>query len=537
MKKRIYKVVIFFTLQLLICFHLIGEGLNAKDDFIDIADKAYVSKEYATAYNYYLKAEDECLKNNVSPKDIYFKMADLCKNTYNYDSAIFYLEKYSKEADDKNELNKVADKILEIYEVKTTNSQPKIDLTKKNKKKLKPAFLKKIKAFRGRYDFSKVCKMKQQTYRIKKPVAVVGVRGADELHLDAIKEYNNLQVNLEYFNFSDNEIRDFKQAGSLTQTSQRNKKDKKFHLTELIVSEEEEIKNGEQTAQILINSFRVQNRYCELDRIEKYPIEFNDNEFSNKDILAGRIYYINLLLKVISAETRRPDLKYKVDIFFDENINAFTTTSGYIFISEEFLKILDNEDELAAVLAHELSHIAKRHHGKSKTKTKAIDEVASLFLKKNKNKNLKKGVELLNKSLIKNSFERGDEYEADLQAVKYLLHLGYNPFALINVLDKFNKINRIRNKLVGSFLNNHPQPSDRIQRIRQFLMSYDETQYYNDSFFKRRERFEGFIMYKSEVDLTKIKTPPKSETRSSGVENKIEEKSKKEIKKLFKKWF
>lgn len=501
------------------------------EDFILKADASFKNKDYPSAFDNYILAENFSLKNNLSPKKIYEKLADLCEKTYNYDSALFYWNKFGELAEEKSEMEKSADNIMKIYDLQSNKKQP-ISLTKNKPTgfKLKP--LKENTTIR-------------QNFKVSKPVAVTGVRGADELHIDQTQTVENLEVNLSYYPFNEDEINNFIDDGNLNKLNNQNDNKNKFNLTELIVTEDEEINDGEITAQILINNFKSKNCYCDINELNNYPVIFIDNQYSNKEIASNRINYINFIFKILSLVTNRPDLKYKVDIFYDENPNAFTTPSGYVFISENFLTILENEEELAAILAHELSHITLRHNAKSIGKSKVINGVLDIFVK-NKNDMIKKGVNAINNTLIKNSFSRNEEYEADKQAVKFLIKLGYNPESLISVFKKFEINNRIKNKLAGSFLNNHPLPEDRINNLMPTTTEFMQNNSISEENIEiRKMRFENYMKFTSKIDSNVIKTAvteekeqKKEEKKSSdtGAEKKDKQKNKFNLKSLFSKF-
>ncbi|MEW5694116.1 MAG: M48 family metallopeptidase [Candidatus Hydrogenedentota bacterium] len=386
-------------------------------------------------------------------------------------------------------------------------------------RKLRPEILHRLKLQEGKHNLASIGTIERQTYEVATPVQVVGVRGADELKLEKEQTIDDLVVDLEYIVFSDEEIDAFIETGRLNKCEGEKEDKRKYRVAKWLTSEEEEIQTGEATAQVLINTFKKQNRYCSCKILKTYPVVFNDNEFSNLDIHLARIYYLNLLLQTIAEITTRPELKYKIDIFYDEKVNAFTTTSGYMFISEEFLNILENEDELAAVLCHEISHITLRHHSRGEAKKEMVDGVMGFALEDEAFK-YKIAGEVLNKTLIKNSFSRADEYEADKQAVTYLINLGYNPYHFISVLEKFENTKRIKNKIIGSFLNNHPEPQNRIDRIKKLLEDYDENSVDKDGFEIRRTRFEGYMRFGYEIRPKKDGASTRGEEQETRTKNK-----------------
>ena len=73
------------------------------------------------------------------------------------------------------------------------------------------------------------------------------------------------------------------------------------------------------------------------------------------------IDYVNGVAMLVGARTERYDLPYKVAILNDESINGFGMPGGYILISKGYLDRIEDEAELACVIAHEMAHISLFH--------------------------------------------------------------------------------------------------------------------------------------------------------------------------------
>src|ERR1019366_9453114 len=73
-------------------------------------------------------------------------------------------------------------------------------------------------------------------------------------------------------------------------------------------------------------------------------------------------HYVNQVGRWLALQTERPDLPWQVAVLDDSGVNAFAAPGGYIFITKGLLSRMRNEAELAGVLAHEISHVLKKHH-------------------------------------------------------------------------------------------------------------------------------------------------------------------------------
>ncbi len=71
--------------------------------------------------------------------------------------------------------------------------------------------------------------------------------------------------------------------------------------------------------------------------------------------------YVNLVGQVIASNTNRPELQYHFAVLNTDEINAYAAPGGYVFVTRGAILKMQDEAELAAVLAHEMTHINERH--------------------------------------------------------------------------------------------------------------------------------------------------------------------------------
>ena len=72
--------------------------------------------------------------------------------------------------------------------------------------------------------------------------------------------------------------------------------------------------------------------------------------------------YVNLVGKALAANSPGQSYNWTFGIIQTEDINAFAAPGGYIFVTKGLLRQLTNEDQLAAVLAHEIAHVRFKHY-------------------------------------------------------------------------------------------------------------------------------------------------------------------------------
>lgn len=174
--------------------------------------------------------------------------------------------------------------------------------------------------------------------------------------------------------------------------------------------------------------------------------------------------YVNQVGLWLALQTERPDLPWRFGVLDDDNINAFATPGGNIFITNGLLQRMNSEAELAGVLAHEIAHVLKKHHLeaiKKNARTSLLTDVAAHAAdRKGRNPAIAKlagaGTELYARGL-----DKDDEFEADRMGVVIAARAGYDPYGLPAVLQILQGIDPANSDLALMF-KTHPTPSDRL---------------------------------------------------------------------------
>jgi predicted Zn-dependent protease len=188
--------------------------------------------------------------------------------------------------------------------------------------------------------------------------------------------------------------------------------------------------------------------------------------------------YLNLLGQSLAMASDRPETfgGYHFLVLDSEEINAFAAPGGLIFVSRGLLRCADSEDTVAAILAHEIGHVVRKHGLqaiKTSRITAALTSAAITAAETAGPEELAKLTSVFEDSigditstLINSGYSRAAEREADLEAVAILQRVGYDPNALVRMLE----VMKTRLKPGGlDFAKTHPDPQDRIAEIRKVL--------------------------------------------------------------------
>ncbi|MBI5007738.1 MAG: M48 family metalloprotease [Nitrosomonadales bacterium] len=183
--------------------------------------------------------------------------------------------------------------------------------------------------------------------------------------------------------------------------------------------------------------------------------------------------YVNRVGRWLASQTERPDLPWLFGVLDDNDVNAFATPGGKVFVTKGLLVRMNSEAELAGVLAHEMSHVLRKHHLQAIRKGAQAELLTDLandaIREKGGDPRLTKlvsaGTEVYARGLDKN-----DEYEADRMGVVIAARGGYDPYGLPAVLQTLQALNPADSNVALMF-KTHPALDDRLGRLDDLLAS------------------------------------------------------------------
>jgi predicted Zn-dependent protease len=159
--------------------------------------------------------------------------------------------------------------------------------------------------------------------------------------------------------------------------------------------------------------------------------------------------------------------KYEFHLLADSNtINAFALPGGQIFITYALFSQLQNEDQLAGVLGHEIGHVLGRHSAERIAESEYWQGLTTAGSVGADMGGIVSGIG--QNKLLTNG--RDDELESDELGVLFMLKAGYNPEEMIGVMEILKAAagpNR-----VPEFQSTHPDPDNRIEKIREAIEKY-----------------------------------------------------------------
>lgn len=172
--------------------------------------------------------------------------------------------------------------------------------------------------------------------------------------------------------------------------------------------------------------------------------------------------------KLVNASVAKESpYKYDFHLLADPNtINAFALPGGQVFITYALYSRLENEDQLAGVLGHEIGHVLGRHSSERIAETELWQTISQGANVGADMGNLVAGIG--QNTLLTNG--RGDELESDDLGVKFMMQAGYDPYEMIDVMEILKAA--AGPSRVPEFQSTHPDPDNRIEKIRESIKKY-----------------------------------------------------------------
>lgn len=196
--------------------------------------------------------------------------------------------------------------------------------------------------------------------------------------------------------------------------------------------------------------------------------------------LDGLSQYVESVGNRLVSHLEDPQFEFQFRVVDDPIPNAFALPGGYVYVTRGILSLITSEDELACVMGHEITHVIKRHSIKQMRKSilprmlELPGAIVGNVVDDDLGKLLNAPIHTSN-TLIMASYSRKHEKESDVEGVTLASRAGYDPAAMITILDRLSKaIEYITNKQEKkSYFDDHPYTPDRISTINKTIDDLD----------------------------------------------------------------
>lgn len=152
-----------------------------------------------------------------------------------------------------------------------------------------------------------------------------------------------------------------------------------------------------------------------------------------------------------------------------EVINAFALPGGQVFITYALYSKLENEDQLAGVLGHEIGHVVGRHSADRMSKQGLTQGILSGVAVGSESLSTTQIAAMI-ANVVNMKYGRDDELESDNLGVKFMIEAGYKPEEMIGVMKILKSASGPNS--VPEFQSTHPDPENRIEKIQEAIEIY-----------------------------------------------------------------
>lgn len=191
------------------------------------------------------------------------------------------------------------------------------------------------------------------------------------------------------------------------------------------------------------------------------------NPISGDSILSA---YVEEVGQKIVRLSDRADLEYYFSVIDTPVVNAFACPGGFIYVYTGLLKTMDNEAQLAAVLAHEISHVVARHSVKRLQQILGLQVLLSIAL--GESSELTQQAVSSGVGVLLQGYGRDNEFEADEYGTLYMQKAGYNPEGMVQLLEKLMEMSKHDPGFFEKIMATHPPTEDRIQRVNRQIQGF-----------------------------------------------------------------
>ena len=221
----------------------------------------------------------------------------------------------------------------------------------------------------------------------------------------------------------------------------------------------------------------------------KSIFQFVDDDFANA--------YINDLGQYLVGFLETKPFNFHFYLIRSNDLNAFAGPGGHIFIFTGLIDVMDDVDELAAVIAHEMGHVSARHiserleqNTKFQLATLAAILASALIGGQAQGAIMTGSMAAMMQKQL--AYSRDDERQADQLGFKYMSMAGFNPAGMIKTLKKIQREEMVASDHVPAYLLTHPGGPERMANYETMMEGDKQLLHETAATTKYRESFPIF---------------------------------------------
>jgi predicted Zn-dependent protease len=185
--------------------------------------------------------------------------------------------------------------------------------------------------------------------------------------------------------------------------------------------------------------------------------------------------YLNLIVEKLQVNSTSPDFSFQIKVVKDPNLNAFAFPNGVIYVHTGILARMDNEAQLAALLAHEMIHCTHRHTLRVlrsiKDRPAYFDAVRKTLAKIVMTRGLAQFLGITGSMAAISGYTRELETEADRVGLDLMVKANYDPREALKLFEHLRQEIEIEGFEEPYFFGTHPNVHQRIENVNNWLVA------------------------------------------------------------------
>jgi len=171
---------------------------------------------------------------------------------------------------------------------------------------------------------------------------------------------------------------------------------------------------------------------------------------------------VELIGNRLAQYADRKGVIYHFKVIDIDDINAVSLPGGWVYVFKGLIDVCKNDDELAGVIAHEIGHVAARHHMK-KLQQSSLANLGLILVAATQGGNAASATNLAINSMMA-AYSREDEFEADKRAVIYTREAGYDPRGIVTFMETMKNEDKLKIRTY-SYFKTHPYVGERMGKV------------------------------------------------------------------------
>jgi predicted Zn-dependent protease len=185
--------------------------------------------------------------------------------------------------------------------------------------------------------------------------------------------------------------------------------------------------------------------------------------------------YVSSVGLSVAGRGERPALPWKFAVVETGAINAFALPGGIVLVTSGLYQLLQSEDELAAVLGHEIAHVQRQHHFRVIKQQKMVGAISGAVMEEiGSTQDVVATLAARATEVMARGLDKDAEYEADRDGMVLAARAGYDSSALFTVLERIQAASE-QGGDTSFIFSTHPSPGARIAELSRNIPPLVET--------------------------------------------------------------